>query len=282
MMTMDTKLHFPKPVLTVDLFPAILSGLTNLLRGLSASEWQKPTACPGWTVKDVAGHLLGVEIGNLSRRRDRFGSRTAFQNETELLAYINDLNQSWASAAGRISPRLLVDLLELTASQICTYFRELDPYAIGGVVSWAGPEPAQVWLDIAREYTERWHHQQHIRDAVGQPGFKQPKFLAPVLATFIRALPVAYQSSPGAEGAIMTVTIGGEAGGRWSVVRQGVRWNLFQGGPLFPTAEAVLDQDLAWRLWTRGVSPEAVVEKIEFRGDPDLAKKVLEMVSIIA
>ena len=36
-------------------------------------------------------------------------------------------------------------------------------------VNWAGPEPAPIWLDPAREYTERWVHQQHIRDAVRNP-----------------------------------------------------------------------------------------------------------------
>jgi hypothetical protein len=46
-------------------------------------------------------------------------------------------------------------------------------------------------LELAREYTERWLHQQHIRDAVGAPGQTDPRFLAPVLATFAHAFPVA-------------------------------------------------------------------------------------------
>jgi hypothetical protein len=60
----------PVPTIVVALFPEILNELVRLLSGLSAEEWQKPTVCAGWSVKDVALHLLGGEIGNLSRRRD--------------------------------------------------------------------------------------------------------------------------------------------------------------------------------------------------------------------
>jgi len=35
--------------------------------------------------------------------------------------------------------------------------------------------------------------QQHIRDAVGKPGAKEPYYLAPVLSTFVYALPQTYQ-----------------------------------------------------------------------------------------
>src|SRR5713101_530031 len=60
----------PQPLLVVDLFPEMLDALLQLLGGLAADAWEQSTACPGWCVKDVALHLLGVEIGNLSRRRD--------------------------------------------------------------------------------------------------------------------------------------------------------------------------------------------------------------------
>jgi hypothetical protein len=49
------------------------------------------------------------------------------------------------------------------------YFASLDLDSLGGPVSWAGPEAAPVWFGVAREYTERRHHQQQIRDATGRP-----------------------------------------------------------------------------------------------------------------
>ncbi len=42
--------------------------LDELLRTLSDQEWAAPTACPGWSVSDVAGHLIGAARGNASVR----------------------------------------------------------------------------------------------------------------------------------------------------------------------------------------------------------------------
>src|SRR5438445_8929800 len=78
---------------------------------------------------------------------------------------------------------------------VARFFDSLNLLALATPVSWAGPAPAPVWLDVAREYTERWHHQQHIRDAIGQPGQTDHRFLHPVLATFAYALPVALQDA---------------------------------------------------------------------------------------
>jgi len=57
--------------------------------------------------------------------------------------------------------------------------------------SQTGAGPASVWLDVAREYTERWVHQQHIRDAAGVPGQVEAHYVGPVIATFMHALPAA-------------------------------------------------------------------------------------------
>ncbi len=184
-----------QPIRVTHLFPEVLDELLSLLSGLSPVEWDQPTACSPWTVKEVAQHLLGGDIGILSRKRDSYtGSSKPIKDWSELVAFINTLNDTWIKATGRISPRLLCDLLEFTGRQVGAHFQALDPDALGGPVSWAGPDPAPVWLDLAREYTERWHHQQHIRDAVGQPGLKESKFFAPVLDAFIRAWPHTYRA----------------------------------------------------------------------------------------
>jgi uncharacterized protein (TIGR03083 family) len=273
----------PEPIIIADLFPEVLDSLLKLLSGLSAEEWQKPTACPGWSVKDVALHLLGGEIGNLSSRRDGYTmSGASITGWDELVGFVNDWNESWVRAARRISPRLLIALLEFTGGQMCDYFRSLDPYAMGGAVSWAGPEPAPVWLDLAREYTERWHHQQHIRDAAGQPGLKEARYMAPALATFVWGLPRAFGMTPAAEGTAVTLTIAGASGGRWSLRREGGAWRLLAGAAERPAAEVTLDEDLAWRLFTRGLGRDAARERAALSGDRALGLKVLDTISIIA
>ena len=164
---------------------------------------------------------------------------------------------------------------------MCTYFQTLDP-SIGSPVNWVGPQPAPVWLDQAREYTERWHHQQHIRDAVDRPGLKQPRYLSPVLEAFIRALPRTYQAIHADENTSVSVAITGEAGGCWSILREQQAWKLYTGVPDSPTAEVLVDQDIAWRLFTRGVDQNIANKKMIFKGDQTLAHKMLGMTAIIA
>ncbi|MCL4505490.1 MAG: maleylpyruvate isomerase N-terminal domain-containing protein [Chloroflexi bacterium] len=272
----------PEPILVADLFPEVLDELLTLLKSLSAQEWEKPTVCAGWSVKDVALHLLGGTVAKISRGRDGHSSNAPINGWEELVAFLNEWNQGWVLASRRISTRLLIDLLGFTGRQLCEYYHSLNPYILGESVSWAGPQPAPVWLDLAREYTEHWHHQQHIRDAVDKPGLKDPRHMAPVLAAFVWAMPRAYQSTPAADGVTVTLTIRGESGGCWSLLREGTAWKLYQGAPAQPAAEVILDQDAAWRLFTRGISRATARGRMAIRGDQALGLVVLEMVSIIA
>jgi uncharacterized protein (TIGR03083 family) len=272
----------PQPVIVVDLFPETLESLVSLLSGLSTEDWERPTACPCWSVKDVALHLLGDDVVKLSSGRDGHSVPMSAQSWEERVAFINGWNRGWVSATRRISLRLLVDLLEFTGTQVLTYFRSLDPYAIGDPVSWAGPDPAPVWLDLAREYTERWLHQQHIREAVGRSGLKDPRFLAPVLDTFVRGLPHTFRDTDAVEGTLVMLTISGAAGGQWSLVREGEKWNLYIDVLRSPHAEVIADEDVAWRIFTRGLSEDEARDSVTVVGDQPLGLKILDLVSIIA
>jgi uncharacterized protein (TIGR03083 family) len=271
----------PEPVLTVDLFPKERQQLLALLETLSEEEWSKPTVCKGWSVKDIALHVLGDDIGVLSRKRDGHSSATQQLNSwEELVAFLNDWNERWVESARRISVPLLLDMLRMTGDELHSYFASLDLFAIGGPVSWAGPELAPVWLDVAREYTERWLHQQQIRDAVRGPGAKDRELFAPVLATFVRALPETYRDVPADDGTHVRLTIEGESGGVWSVVRQGESWNLYVDVASEPDASVRLDQEPAWRLFTKGI--DKIESDAKIAGDRELGDHALDTVSIIA
>src|SRR4029453_9646312 len=99
------------------LFQPERASLLELLSSPGAEQWQAPTVCPGWSVKDVALHLLGDDIGLLSRHRDGVAAADASREPggfEELVACLDRLNQTWVEAARRISPRLLCELLAFT------------------------------------------------------------------------------------------------------------------------------------------------------------------------
>jgi uncharacterized protein (TIGR03083 family) len=273
----------PGPIIVTQLFPEVLDELVALLSSLSERDWQSPTACPRWSVKDVALHLLGGDVGILSRKRDGFSQAGGQVSDWEgLVALVNEFNDTWVKATRRVSPRLVCDLLKFTGVQVCEYFDTLDPFAIEGPVEWASDKPAPVWLDLAREYTERWHHQQQIRDAVGKPGLKGPRYFAPVLDAFARALPRTYRDTAANDGTLVALTVTGESGGRWLILKEPGGWKLYLDVTGRPAAEIILEEDLAWRLFTKGVTKDEARKRVKIIGDPSLATKALDTISVIA
>jgi uncharacterized protein (TIGR03083 family) len=273
----------PAPILVADLFPEVRQSLLSLLGSLSAEDWLRPTAASKWNVKDVALHILGGDISNLSRRRDAYTPPgPAITGWEDLVVFINELNASWVAAARRLSPRVLCDLLAHIGAQVDAYFLSLDPFALGGEVSWAGSQPAPVWLDVAREYTERWHHQQQIRDATGRPGLYEPRLFAPVLDAFVRALPHTFRDAHAAEGSTVQVTISGPAGGEWAVRLTAGSWELLAGRSAEAACEVVLAAEDAWKIFTRGIRGDKAESCAKISGNRVLASKVLHMVSVIA
>jgi uncharacterized protein (TIGR03083 family) len=274
------------PILTVDLFPELHAELLALLRALPLEDWEKPTAAVPWTVRDMTAHLLDTDMRRLSFQRDRLPSlkpATPIHNYADLIVFINTLNDDWIRAARRISPALMINLHALVGPQVHGLFKGLDPFASsGGAVSWAGDEIAPVWFDLAREYTEKWHHQMHIREAVGAPGLTSRRYLHPVLDTFVRALPRVYRDVPAPEGTQLTLQITGGAGDAWTLAREGSAWRLYQGQGDANAAQVQLDQDTAWHLFTKGLAPAQARERVQISGDVALGERLLGMVSIIA
>lgn len=273
----------PAPIIVNDLFPEVLDSLVDLLSGFSSDDWNKPTVCARWSVKDIATHLLGGQLGVLSRNRDGYAySGSPIRKWDDLVSLINELNDIWVKAANRLSPRVLCDLLQLSGAQACVYFSSLDPYAIGSPVDWAGPERAPVWLDLAREYTEWWHHQQQIRDAVDKPGLKEPRFFAPALDAFVLALPHTYRTVDATDETTFALTISGDSGGRWLLRRERGYWRLYIAGEEKADAEIVIDQEIAWRLFTKGLSKDEALAGATISGDRALASPAFGMISVIA
>jgi uncharacterized protein (TIGR03083 family) len=283
-------LKVPEPVQTLHLYPEERSMLIDLLGSLSDADWARPTGCPGWSVRDIATHLLADELGVLSRQRDEFRPQAPRPGET-LGVFLARINDEWVTAMRRLSGPVIVDLLRWTGEQTCQYWSGRDLMALAGAVSWAGPGPAPRWLDVAREYTERWTHQQQIREAVGRPLMSEARWIGPVIATFVWALPHTFRAVEATVGTAVTLTVDGEGGATWTIVRaeagaedqeQRSAWRLFAGRPDAPAARVNMSADTAWRLFTLGIPPTIATQRAQLRGDQTLAHHLLTAVAIIA
>jgi uncharacterized protein (TIGR03083 family) len=275
-----------EPIFVADLFGELHEELLTLLKSLSDEDWYKPTVAGSWLVRDVAAHLLDSDIRRLSFQRDsapHLPPERPIESYGDLVGFLNQLNADWIKAAKRISPRLLVEFLSLTGTQVAALLKSVDPFAPALFsVAWAGEETSLHWFDLAREYTEKWHHQQQIRDAVGATPLYSRKWLHPVLDAFVRALPRSYSGARAAEGAKVALTISGEAGDEWTLAREGDAWRLYSGASADADCRIRLDQDTAWRLMTKGLTRDEAAKRIEITGNAGLAEPLLNTLAVMA
>lgn len=272
------------PIETRHLFREINAGLLDLCATLSSDDWAKPTVHSDRNVKDLVAHLLDGSLRRLAIQRDgHFLQAPDMRSFEDMVAFVQQLNREWIVAAKRLSPRVIVDLMMRADEEVAALFSSLEPQSPSPFgVAWAGEEWSESWFDMAREYTEKWHHQQQIRDAVGRPGFKERRFLHPVLDTFLRGAPHAYRETHADDGTTIEITISGEAGGKWNLVCDGDRWALVTDCLNKPTTFIELDADSAWRLWTKGLDGNTARAKAIVRGDESLAAPLFTMVTIMA
>ncbi|WP_028922299.1 maleylpyruvate isomerase family mycothiol-dependent enzyme [Pseudonocardia acaciae] len=268
------------PIDARPLFAAEHAAMMATLRALRPADWDRE-AVPGWSVRDLAAHVLGDAYGRLARDRDAHRGGPAPSGGETLEAFIHRINQEWVDAFARVSPAALVDTLDLVGGQLARFFAgvDLDRPSMG--VSWAGVDPAPMWLDCARDLTEYWTHRQQVRHAVGQRTDPEPGVLAVVLDTFMRALPHTLREVTAPAGAQVQVGVDGPAGGTWTATAGTDRWSLAEPPAGEPTARVELDPETAWLLCTRGIAPATALARARISGERRLAEAACQIVSII-
>lgn len=266
------------PILTGDLFRPLTTELIALLRGLSEADWTAPTSAPGWSISDVCAHMLDGDLRRLSVARDDHvlpAPDSDLSDYTSLLAYLNQLNAEWVSAARRLSPRVITDLLETVGREVADLMERSDPLGVALYpVAWAGEARSAMWLDIGREYTERWHHQDQIREAAGASPLCQPHWLRPVIEISLAALPHAYRATSAPDGTRVTLEVRGDAGGDWYLEYAG-GWRLDRGRPDHSDCTIGVEDLALARLLLHRLSPDASRRAIELTGESDLASPIL-------
>jgi uncharacterized protein (TIGR03083 family) len=287
------------PLLTAHLFPTLDARLIDLLRALTPDEWERQTIAPRWKVKDVAAHLLDTQLRKLSFGRDSYtpSPPPAITSDRELVSFIDGLNAEGVSVYRRLSPQVLIAWMEQASREAARYYASLDPFAPARFgVSWAGESVSANWFDIARELTERWHHQQQIRLAVDEPvesapdpsvnaarslhAIMTPELYHPVLDCFMRALPFHYRAMFSPPGTAIRIRVIGECGGDWHLYR-GESWVLASQPVGTIAATVTIPQDIAWRIFTKGIGRKSAREQVGVTGNAALGGHVLDMLAIV-
>ncbi|GJM17433.1 MAG: hypothetical protein DHS20C13_27600 [Thermodesulfobacteriota bacterium] len=275
----------PEQIDVVALIPELDKMLFKLLDGLSGEDWEKQTLAPKWKVKDVAVHLLDGNLRTLSMLRDGYyGEKAGKLNAYEdLIDFLNRLNADWVKATKRLSPKVIIGLLKISGKEYCDFLATLDPDDKAEFpVAWAGENESKNWFHIAREYTEKWHHQQQIRLAVGdEHKLLKEKWYLPYLDTSVRALPYHYRDVEGKATDLVKFTFLGETEKSWYLYYDN-GWELLASTNQEPISEVKIRDDYAWKIFTKGVKREEAIATSEIIGDKKLGEKIFDMIAVMA
>jgi len=272
------------PINVVHLLPVLDAKLIELLKSLTPAEWEMPTVARLWNVKDVVAHLLDTNVRVISANETfKSDPPPEINSYQDLVDFLNQLNADWVKAMRRTSPGLLIMLHELTGPLYSQAYASLDMMGKARfAVSWAGESESQNWMHIAREYTEKFLHQQQIRDAVNKPELMTRELFYPFIDTFMMALPYTYRDITAEEGAVIEITVTGDIGGSWHLTRQTDKWVLGKDTVSLPIASVSIDPDTAWKLFSKSLRPVQIMDEITITGNQKLGEAALNMVSVMA
>jgi uncharacterized protein (TIGR03083 family) len=125
--------------------------LSEFLAGLAPEEWEKPSLCDGWRVKDVVAHLVGNVVDSLALRFDDVGSPEYNQRQVNERAQSSpaELLGEWSENA----PKLEAALTAFDAEAWSAPFSGLPTGTLGDAVR--------------RLLEDLWVHAQDIRIGLG-------------------------------------------------------------------------------------------------------------------
>lgn len=276
----------PTPAGPIDALEALVATdqrLLELLDGVTAGDWDQPTIVPGWRVRHVAGHLLDTALRRLSLVRDGVAlDGPASGQPADIAAVVNRANAEGVGIYGRLSPQVVRSLMAPATVALHALLASRAPEASAAFpVSWAGESASAHWFDVARELTERWHHQQQIRLALDRPGLLQRPLYHPVLDCFMRALPWTYRDIAAPPGTCVAVVVAGDAGGTWHLVSDSRAWFITMDAVAPVTTTVTLDEAIAWRVFTRGITGTAARHASRIDGDEALGHHVFSTLAIV-
>jgi hypothetical protein len=242
------------------------------------------TAEPASPGPILTAHLLDTQLRRLALCRDGHvppGAPPA--SLAEVAALVSRLNAEGVGYFARLSPPVLIALMEIASRESAAYLQSLDPAAPAAFgVSWAREDASANWFDVARELTERWHHQQQIREATGRPGIMTPRLYGPVLDCFMRGLPHAYRTIDAPPGDSIRFDVVGDCGDSWWLHRTAGGWRLVASEHGRTVARTAIPQEIAWRIFTKGIGRTEARAAVTIEGDTALGAHVLGMIAIVA
>jgi uncharacterized protein (TIGR03083 family) len=259
-----------------DLMEQAWSSMEEVASQLDPSDWNRPTECPSWTVKDQLAHINGIEAKRLGRPdpgdplqaphvRNEMGARNERQIENR---------------RDRSPAELLEEYRDVTTER-AKFLRGLSDEEWAAETDGVfGRAPMAEVIKI--RILDVFYHDQDIRVATGRPGGIHGDVARFVFERMAAAMPIVVaKRAKAADGETVTFDVG-EPGESFTIGVQDGRGGPLADQPADPTVRLEMDCETFLRLCGGRRDPRAVEQddRLHVAGDRDLADRVLANMAI--
>ncbi len=255
-----------------------VDAISELVQPLVEGEWNGRTLCPGWSVRDVLSHVIGMDCEMLgdprpihALPRDLYHVRSDHQRYMEMQVDVR---------RHHTGPEMTAEL-EYT---IIRRNRQLRNESRDPATKVRGPLGLELTLEQAMRNRafDIWVHEQDLRTALGKPGNLDSPGAYVVRDELLSVLPkvVAEDAQAPHSSAIVFDVHGPVEFIRTVRVDLQGRGTLETAPALGPAAAFTLDWETYVRLACGRVSADAVADRIKAEGDPQLISAILRSFAV--
>jgi uncharacterized protein (TIGR03083 family) len=242
-----------------------LERFLQLLESLGPEDWERPTLCTAWSVRDILAHQAGAYRAGASFAELRHQFSQKVPPGCEMIDVVNALQI--AERAGRTPVELLAELREVGSRAIAA--RQRIPWLLRNVPL---PIPGLGWCRL-RYLTDEiflrdtWSHRVDVSHATGRPLLLTHEHDGRFTALIGRDL--ARRLAPKLDGSAVLFDLEGPAGGRFRM-----------GQATSPAASVAMDAiDFHLRVSAR-ITAEQALARSRIGGDEALAAYVLQQIFV--
>ncbi|GGY19266.1 maleylpyruvate isomerase family mycothiol-dependent enzyme [Streptomyces djakartensis] len=255
-----------------------IEAISQLVQPLAEADWNRRTPCPGWSVRDVVSHVIGLDCEMLgdprpihSLPRDLFHVTNDHQRYMEMQVDVR---------RHHTAPEMTSELEYV----IIRRNRQLRNDARDPGTKVRGPLGAELTLEesMRRHAFDVWVHEQDLRTALGRPGNLDSPGAHIARDVLLAELPrvVAEDAQAPRSSAVVFDVHGPVEFLRTIRVDIQGRGTLETAPALGPAATLTLDWETYVRLACGRVTPETVADRVKTEGDPELTAAILRNLTV--
>ncbi|MGA4972625.1 maleylpyruvate isomerase family mycothiol-dependent enzyme [Streptomyces pseudogriseolus] len=250
-----------------------IEAISELVQPLPEADWNRRTPCPGWSVRDVVSHVIGLDS-------EMYGDPRPIHTLPRDLFHVTNDHQRYMEM--QVDVRRHHTAPEMTSElelMIIRRNRQLRNESRDPGTKVRGPLGTELTLEesMRRHAFDVWAHEQDLRTALGRPGNLDSPGAHVARDVLLGELPrvVADLAQAPRSSAVVVDVHGPVEFLRTVRVDIQGRGTLETAPALGPAAALALDWETYVRLACGRVTAESVADRVRTEGDQDLAAAIL-------